>query len=100
MPVDPRLKSESVDEFFKAVLALKNKKECYRFFEDVCTVKEIQELAHRWAVARELATGATYRDVVKKTGASTATVARVKKYLDYGADGYKLVLKRLGLLKK
>lgn len=100
MPIDPRLKSKSVDELFKAILALKTKEECYRFFEDVCTVKEIHELAQRWAVARKLATGATYQEVVEETGASTATVARVKKYLNYGADGYKLVLKRLGLLKK
>ena len=100
MPVNSRLKSKSVDEFFKAILALKTNEECYRFFEDVCTVKEIQELALRWAVARKLVTGATYQEVVKDTGASTATVARVKKYLDYGADGYKLVLKRQGLLKK
>ena len=100
MPVNSRLKNETVDEFFKAILALKTNQECYRFFEDVCTVKEIQEMALRWAVARKLATGATYQAVVEETGASTATVARVKKYLDYGADGYKLMLRRLGISKK
>jgi TrpR-related protein YerC/YecD len=74
--------------------------ECYRFFEDVCTVSEIKALAQRLEVAKMLEEGYTYGKIAEDTGASTATISRVKKALHYGADGYKLVLERLKQEKK
>ena len=90
-----KFKNEFIDELFKAILLLDNVDDCYRFFEDVCTVGELQEIAQRLAVAKMLENSATYSEIVEKTGASTATISRVKKSLFYGADGYKLVLKKL-----
>lgn len=90
-----RLKNDFIDEFFKAILLLQTEEECYRFFEDVCTVSELQDIAQRLAVAKMLQENYTYSDIAEKTGASTATISRVKKSLHYGADGYKLVLDKL-----
>lgn len=90
-----KFKNEFIDELFKAILLLDNEDDCYRFFEDVCTVSELQEIAQRLAVAKMLGNSATYSEIVEKTGASTATISRVKKSLYYGADGYKLVIKKL-----
>ncbi|GFP18506.1 hypothetical protein HKBW3S03_00011 [Candidatus Hakubella thermalkaliphila] len=95
MPVDPRLKNKGIDELFEAILQLKNVEECYRFFEDICTVKELKAMAQRLAVAKMLEAGAKYSDISSQTGASTATISRVKRFLDFGADGYKLILERL-----
>ena len=95
MPVDPRLKNKGIDELFKAILQLKDVEECYRFFEDICTVKELKAMAQRLAVAKMLEVGAKYSDISSQTGASTATISRVKRFLDFGADGYKLILERL-----
>lgn len=92
---DRRLKSKMVDDLFEAILKLKNPKECYQLFEDLCTVGEIHSLAQRFAVAKMLDEGLKYEEIVAKTGASTATISRVKRFLDYGADGYRLVLGRL-----
>lgn len=69
--------------------------ECYQFFEDICTVSELKALSQRLEVARMLQDGHTYDDIVARTGASTATISRVKRCLNYGADGYKLILTRL-----
>jgi len=88
------LKDQYLDELFKAVLSLKNVDECYRFFEDLLTVNEIKSMAQRLAVARLLSEGRTYEEISSKTGASTATISRVKKFLEYGSDGYRLVLNR------
>ena len=90
-----KFKNEFIDELFRAILLLDNIDDCYRFFEDVCTVGELQEIAQRLAVAKMLENSATYSEIVDKTGASTATISRVKKSLYYGADGYKLMLKKL-----
>ncbi len=90
-----KLRDPLVDQFFEAILSLGNIEECYRFFEDVATVAELKALAQRLEVARMLQEGHTYNDVVARTGASTATVSRVKRCLNYGADGYQLVLARL-----
>ncbi|HHP50322.1 MAG TPA: hypothetical protein ENM97_00100 [Moorella mulderi] len=84
-----------VDELFRAILTLENLEECYRFFEDLCTTAEIRAMAQRLAVARCLREGMTYAAIAATTGASTATISRVKRFLYYGADGYKLVLDRL-----
>jgi len=90
-----KLKSKMADELFEAVLSLKNTGECYKLFEDLCTVGEIHSLAQRFAVAKMLDEGLKYDEIIAKTGASTATISRVKRFLDYGADGYRLVLDRI-----
>lgn len=95
MPVNPKLRDPHVDRLFEAILQLRSVEECYRFFEDLCTVHELRALAQRFHVARLLHEGATYEEVVRRTGASSATVSRVKRFLEYGADGYRLVLRRL-----
>lgn len=92
---DNRLKNKMVDDLFGAILTLKNRQESYKFFEDLCTVGELHSLAQRFAVARMLDKGFKYDDIVDKTGASTATISRVKRFLDYGADGYRMVLDRV-----
>ncbi len=93
--VNEKLRNPETDRLFEGVLALCDREECYRFFEDLCTVAELKELGQRFEVARLLSTGATYHEIVSRTGASTATVSRVKRALEYGADGYKLILARL-----
>ncbi len=90
-----RLKDPLIDRLFEAVLCLKDSDECYRFFEDICTVAELKSLAQRLEVAKMLEANRTYGEIAEKTGASTATISRVKRCLNYGADGYKLVLERL-----
>lgn len=90
-----KLNDKTVDQLFEAVLTLKDKEECYVFFDDLCTVNEIQSLAQRLEVARMLRNGSTYNQIEAETGASTATISRVKRCLNYGNDGYKLALERL-----
>lgn len=94
--VNPKLRSPLTDALFRAVLQLRTVEECYRFFEDVCTIGEVKALAQRFAVARMLDEGKTYREIAARTGASSATISRVHRFLSYGADGYALVLERLG----
>ncbi|HBY57509.1 MAG TPA: hypothetical protein DEG96_06580 [Candidatus Atribacteria bacterium] len=96
----PRWRDELTDQLFKAILLLKSEKECYSFFEDLATINEIKEFSQRLEVARMLSKGSTYEEIAHKTGASSATISRVKKYLNYGADGYKLILGRLSKKKK
>ena len=90
-----KLKDPLIDKLFKAVLSLENTNECYRFFEDICTVAELKSLAQRLEVAKMLEANRTYGEIAQKTGASTATISRVKRALNYGADGYKLVFQKL-----
>ncbi len=92
---ESRLKDPAVDRLFQAILSLRNEEECYRFFEDLCTVGEIRSLAQRLQVAEMLHAGMTYDEIAARTGMSTATISRIKRFLLYGADGYKLVLERL-----
>ncbi len=87
--------NESVEALFQAILTLKTPEECKRFFEDVCTVKEIQEIAQRLSVADMLSKKKVYNEIAKETGASTATISRVNRCLSYGSGGYSLVLERL-----
>jgi len=89
------MKNESLDRFFEAILLLRNMDDCYRFFEDVCTVKEIREIAQRLDVAKYLAEGKNYQEISAMTGASTATISRVNKCLHYGSGGYKSMLEKL-----
>ena len=90
-----KLKTEAVDHLFEAILCLENKDECYAFFEDVCTVNELMSLSQRFEVARMLREKKTYLEIAEKTGASTATISRVNRSLNYGNDGYDMVLDRL-----
>jgi len=78
----------------RAVLSLENLEECYRFFEDVCTVSELRSIAQRFEVAKMLREGMTYTSIAEKTGASTATISRVNRSLQFGCDGYKIVFER------
>ena len=87
--------TEAVNHLFDAILSLENKEECYRFFEDVCTVNELLSLSQRYEVARMLRAQKTYLDIAEKTGASTATISRVNRSLNYGNDGYDMVFARL-----
>lgn len=89
------LHSREVDNLFKGILTLKTVEECYDFFEDACTIKEIMDIAQRFEVAGLLKQGISYTQVSKETGASTATISRVNRCLTYGSGGYGTVLERL-----
>lgn len=93
--VNPKLKDELNDQLCKAVLKLESVEECYQFFEDICTISELKAMSQRLEVAKMLQAHHTYDDIVNRTGASTATISRVKRCLNYGADGYSLVFNRL-----
>jgi TrpR-related protein YerC/YecD len=91
----PKWVDNDVDFLVNAILSLKNEEEVLRFLEDICTINEIKELSQRLKVAKMLYEGKSYEEIKKETGASSATISRVKKFLYYGADGYKTVLDRL-----
>ena len=88
--------SRYLDNLTKAFLSLKNEKECRAFLSDVCTVKELQDMAHRLEVARLLTEGTIFNEISRLTGTSSATISRVNKCLGYGPGGYDLVLERIG----
>jgi TrpR-related protein YerC/YecD len=90
-----KLRGEQLDQLFDAILSLKDREECYRFFDDIATMSEIHSLTQRLQVAKMLTQGATYNEIEKQTNASTATISRVRRCIDYGSDGYKLVLERI-----
>ncbi|MBM7692691.1 TrpR-related protein YerC/YecD [Peribacillus deserti] len=90
-----KLRGKELDQLFKSVLSLETLEECYLFFDDLCTVNEIQSLAQRLEVARMLREGNTYHKIETETGASTATISRVKRSLNYGNDAYEIVLERI-----
>lgn len=94
--MNKKIKTEAVDHLFEAILTLKTPEECYAFFEDVCTVNELLSLSQRYEVAKMLREKKTYLDIAERTGASTATISRVNRSLNYGNDGYDMVFKRLG----
>lgn len=93
--MNKKLKTDAVDQLFDAVLCLKNREECYSFFEDLCTVNELLSLSQRFEVASMLRSSKTYLEIADKTGASTATISRVNRSLNYGNDGYDMILERL-----
>lgn len=93
--MNKKIQTEAVDHLFEAILCLRDKEECYAFFEDVCTVNEILSLSQRYEVARMLREHRTYLDIAEQTGASTATISRVNRSLNYGNDGYDMVMERL-----
>ena len=90
-----KIHTEAVDSLFDAILSLKNREECYLFFEDVCTVNEILSLSQRFEVAKMLKEKRTYLEISEKTGTSTATISRVNRSLNYGNDGYDMVFERM-----
>lgn len=89
------IRRKEVDHLFEAILTLETNEECYTFFEDVCTINELLSISQRYEVAKMLREGHTYLDISKDTGASTATISRVNRSLNYGNDGYDMVLARL-----
>ena len=93
--MNKKLKTEAVDHLFQAILTLKSTEECYSFFEDVCTVNELLSFSQRYEVAKMLREKRTYLEIADKTGASTATISRVNRSLNYGNDGYDMVFARL-----
>ena len=90
-----KLENKSIDGLFEAILSLENKEECYSFFEDVCTIQELSSIAQRLEVAKLLYEGKSYIEINKLTGASTATICRVGKCVNYGSGGYKTAIDRL-----
>lgn len=93
--LESKIKSKELDLFFKAILELENLDECYKFFEDVATINEVKALAQRLHVAKLLKNKKTYSEIAEITGASTATISRVNRCLNYGSDGYNLILEKI-----
>ncbi len=98
--MNEKLRELNVEFLFEAILKLQTMEECYNFFEDLCTVPELKAMSQRIQVARMLSEKMVYSDIVSSTGASTATISRVKRSLDYGCDGYKVVFDRLNAEKE
>lgn len=92
---EPKTNCDNVDVLMEGILLLENMEDCYRFFEDLCTQGELRAMAERFQVAKLLRERKTYIDIEDRTGASTATISRVNRFLNYGNDGYKIVLERL-----
>ncbi len=90
-----KLKDAEMDYLFRGILSLRSVEECYDFFEDLCTVSELQEMSRRMRAARMLRDNTVYNEIAEKTGLSTATISRVNRSLKYGNDGYAQVLERL-----
>ena len=91
-----KIRTEAVEHLFEAILTLETKEECFDFFEDLCTINELLSLSQRYEVATMLKEKRTYLEIAEKTGASTATISRVNRSLNYGCDGYERVFKKLG----
>ncbi|MDY2680641.1 MAG: YerC/YecD family TrpR-related protein [Lentihominibacter sp.] len=95
MAYESKFKRDDIDELFKAVLLLEDEEDCYRFFEDICTINEIHSISQRLQVAKLLSENKTYSEIERITKASTATISRINKCLVYGAEGYKRILDRM-----
>ena len=95
MSYESKFKRADIDELFEAILSLEDQEDCYRFFEDVCTINELHAIAQRLQVAKLLSEKKTYSEIEDLTKASTATISRINKCLVYGSDGYKRVLERM-----
>lgn len=91
--------TDQLHMLFQSILLLKNEEECRKYFEDLCTIKEAQDLAQRLEIARRLDRGDSYNETARQTGASSATISRVNRCLEYGAGGYDLILPRLPKLE-
>ena len=90
-----KLHTKDVEDLFHAILSLESVEECYLFFEDLCTIKEVLDISQRLRAASMLASGANYSDISRETGMSTATISRVNKCLNYGTGGYRTALRRI-----
>ena len=97
--MNKKIRTEAVESLFEAILTLENKEECFSFFEDLCTVNELLSLSQRFEVATMLRKHDTYLKIAEKTGASTATISRVNRSLNYGDDGYAIVFSRMESMK-
>lgn len=95
MSREPIIKNTSIDELYKAIISIDSIEECYTFFEDLCTISEIQAMAQRYHVALMLEQGVTYSKIAEETGASSATISRVNRALNYGAGGYKALIEKV-----
>ena len=95
MAYESKYRREDIDELFDGILTLRDREDCYRFFEDICTINEIHSIAQRLQVAKLLSEKKTYNEIEKVTKASTATISRINKCIVYGADGYRRVSDRL-----
>ena len=93
--MNKKIQTDAVNHLFDAILCLETREECYDFFEDLCTVNELLSISQRYEVASMLKSRKTYLEIAEKTGAATATISRVNRSLNYGNDGYDLVLGRL-----
>lgn len=93
--MNKKIKTPEVEQLFKAIMCLESTEECFDFFEDLCTINELLSLSQRFEVAKMLREQRTYLEIAEKTGASTATISRVNRSLNYGNDGYDMVMKRL-----
>ena len=91
------IRTEAVDDYFTAIMSLKDKEEFYQFFEDICTTNEVLSIAERFEVAKMLYQGNTYIEIAAKTGASTATISRVNRSLGYGNGSYEFIFERMGI---
>ena len=94
-----KMKNENMDFLFDCILSLQSMEECYDFFEDLCTVNELQAISQRIVVARMLSEKRVYSDIVKDTGASTATISRVNRSLQFGCNGYEKLFERVAQKK-
>ncbi|QIB69176.1 TrpR-like protein YerC/YecD [Aminipila butyrica] len=99
MAYESKFKRDDIDELFKAILTLQDEEDCYRFFEDICTINEIHAIAQRLQVAKLLSEKRTYSEIEEETKASTATISRINKCLVYGSEGYQRILSRLSSQK-
>lgn len=95
LTMSKNIRTKAVDHLFEAILTLENPEECYTFFEDVCTINELLSLSQRFEVARMLRSHKTYLEIAEETGASTATISRVNRSLNYGNDGYDMAFARM-----
>lgn len=95
MTYESSFKDELIEELYEGILTLETVEECYKFFEDICTIKELQSISQRLKVARMLKENMTYTQIEEKTGVSTATISRISKFLHHGTGGYNLVLERM-----
>ncbi len=93
--MNSKIKSREADFLFRAILELQSLDECYQFFEDLCTVTEIKSMSQRIVVAKMLSENRVYSEIVRETGASTATISRVKRSLEYGCDAYPMIFERM-----
>ena len=93
--INSKIKGEDIELLFEAILKLENKDECHRFFEDIATITELKSLSQRILVAKLLKEKKTYTEIAEETGASTATISRVNRCLNYGSDGYSIILDRI-----